>query len=325
MSKLTVVIYSKEKYPYWQFPSWLYEELKRSFPQLQFILSYGNPPLEVLISEADILITGRFPRELFAKAKKLKWIHSLFAGVGNMLFKEMVDSPIVITNSRGVNAEAAALHAVTLSLALLRGLPFAFALKNKKEYNHAFFTEEFLPLETSEIVAGIMGYGQIGKRVIQMLSAMGFRTFCLRRKKERADCEKTFFFDQLEEFLRQIDLLIITAPLTDKTYGLINLDRLKLLKGFLVNVARGKIIIEEDLIKALQEGIIKGAALDVFETEPLSPESPLWKMDNVIITPHIGGTSSLYWKRMKDLLKEQLKRFLEGKPLLNIVNKHEGY
>lgn len=325
MSKPTVVIYTDEKYRYWQFPVWLYEELQKDFPQLHFVLSHGNPPLEDLISEADILITGRFPRELFPKAKKLKWIHSPFAGVGNMLFEEMVNSSIIITNSRGINAEAVALHAVTLSLALLRGLPYAFALKTRKEYNHAFFTENFMPVETSEVIAGIMGFGQVGSRVAKMLSGMGFRTFCLRRKKENTNCEKTFLFEQLEEFLRQINLLIITAPLTEKTCGLIDLKRMNLLSGFLVNVARGKIVVEEDLVKALQEGVVKGAALDVFEKEPLSPESPLWEMDNVIITPHIAGTSSLYWGKMKELLKEQFKRFLQGKQLLNVVDKREGY
>ncbi len=318
---MKVLIYSPEKYPFWRFPRWLFEELEREFPSLDFVLNFGDRPLGELIMDAEVLISGRLDRESFMKASRLRWVHSPFVGVGNMLFREMVESSVIITNSRGVNAEAVATHAVTLSLALIRGLPWAFEKKKKHEYDHLFFTEKFLPLEPSLVPAGVFGYGEIGRRVGRKLKALGFEVFCLNSSGK----EGCFSFPQLDEFLDRVELLIIAAPRTSQTENCINLQRMERLGGFLVNVGRGKIVVEQDLVTALERGKLMGAALDVFGEEPLPRESPLWKIPNLIITPHIAGTSPLFWKREGELIKENLRRFLRAEPLLNQVDKTRGY
>ncbi len=320
-----VVIYSVEHHPFWLFPSWLAEELASTFPQFTFVLSHGEPPLEELIEDAEVLITGRMTPELLARARKLRWIHSPYAGVGNMLFREMVESPVIITNSKGVNAEAVALHALSLSLALLRGLHLACSFKRQRLFDHPGFISRFIPLETELVKVGIFGFGQIGRRLASKFMALGFETYCLRRRKAQTPCHRTYTMEELDEFLKRVDLLVLAAPRTSQTTGLFNYERLSLVGGFLVNVARGKLVVEQDLIRALREGRLKGAALDVFEKEPLPPESPLWDMDNVIITPHVAGASPLFWKKMKELLMEQFRRYLKGEALLNVVDKKAGY
>ncbi len=318
---MKVLIYSPEKIPFWRFPLWLAEEIRREFPSLEVEVNFGDRPLGELIDSAEILVSGRLSPEDFRRARRLRWVHSPFVGVGNMLFEEMVESPVIITNSRGVNAEAVSIHAVGLSLALIRGLAWAFYKKEQRQYDHRFFTEVFIPLEPQEVVAGVFGYGEIGRRVFRRLKALGFEVLCLNSSGTKG----CYPFSSLDQFLEKINLLVISAPRTPQTQGCIDLRRMEILGGFLVNVGRGKIVVEEDLIKALRERVLKGAALDVFEREPLPQESPLWEIPNLIITPHIAGTSSLFWKREGQLLKENLRRFLEGKSLLNQVNKKRGY
>ncbi len=321
MKKIRVLIYSPERIPFWRFPLWLVEEIRREFPSLEVEVNFGDRPLSELIGSAEVLVSGRLRREEFLMARRLRWVHSPFVGVGNMLFSEMVESPVVITNSRGVNAEAVATHAVSLSLALIRGLAWAFEKKKNRDYDHRFFTEAFLPREPQEVVAGVFGYGEIGRRVFRRLKALGFETVCLNSSGTRG----CYPFSSLEDFLERIELLVISAPRTPQTQGCIDLRRMEILGGFVVNVGRGKIVVEEDLARALKEGHLKGAALDVFEREPLPKESPLWEIPNLIITPHIAGTSPLFWRREGELLKENLRRFLEGRPLLNRVDKRRGY
>jgi len=318
---MKVLIYSRQKIDFWKFPEWVVAELKKEFPDIDFLISYGERPLEELITDADILITSRLTPEEFSRARKLKWIHSPFVGIGNFLFEEFVKSPVKLTNSRGVNAEAVIIHTITLALSLLRGIPWAFKLKNERTFNQEFFVKDFFPLEPPEVNVGIMGFGKIGKGVGKRLKSLGFKVKCLNRSGKKG----CFPFEKLDQFLEGIDFLIITAPRTRLSEGCIDYERMKKLNGFIVNTGRGKIIVEKDLVKALREGIIKGAALDVFESEPLHPESPLWKMPNVIITPHISGFSRQFWKRELELIKENLKRFIQGKRLKNLVNKKLGY
>lgn len=318
---MKVLIYSRQEIEFWKFPIWLIEELRKKFPTITFEVNYGETPLEDIIEDADILITSRLTQKEFKRAKNLKWIHSPFVGIGNMMFEELMNSPVLLTNSRGVNREAVSTHAVTLALALIRGIPWSFHLKAKRKYHHLFFTTEFIPLEPSEIKVGIMGYGEIGSSIGAKMQSLGFEVLCLTR----SGAGNCFSLREIDEFLRKIDMLIIAAPRTKENEGIINYQRMKILRGFLVNVGRGKIVVEADLISALKGKTLKGAALDVFEREPLPAESPLWEVPNLIITPHISGSSRLFWKRQMSLIEENLKLFLQGKPLKNLVNKNLGY
>ncbi len=318
---MKVLIYSRQKIEFWKFPRWVVEDLRSKYPEVNFEINYGEDPLSEIIEDVDVLITSRLTPEEFRRAKKLRWIHSPFVGVGNMLFDELVNSPVLLTNSRGVNKEAVSTHAVAMALALIRGIPWAFHFKNERKYDHSFFTTDFIPMEPSEVKIGIMGYGEIGSSIGEKMKSLGFEVLCLTRSGS-GNC---FSLEQLDQFLEKIDALIIAAPRTKENEGIINYRRMKILGGFLINVGRGKIVVESDLTSALKDGTLKGAALDVFEKEPLPPESPLWEIPGLIITPHTSGTSRLFWKRQKQLIEENLKLFLQGKGLKNLVNKKLGY
>ncbi len=318
---MKVLIYSREKTDYWKFPIWLFENLKKKFTLIDFEINFGDMPLEKLIRDADVLISGKLYPEEFKAARRLRWVHSPFVGIGNMLFEEFKKSPVLLTNSKGINTESVATHAVSLSLALIRGLPWAFHLKNEKNYTHRFFTTKFFPMEPREVKVGIMGYGEIGKRIGKKMTSIGFEIICMNRSGENA----CFTFNQINDFLSAVDLLIITVPRTAETEGSIDYKRMKLLGGFLVNVGRGKVVVERDLIRALKDGSLKAAALDVFYREPLPTDSPLWEIPNLMITPHIAGATKFFWKGEGKLIVENLSRFLEGKLLKNLVNKKSGY
>jgi phosphoglycerate dehydrogenase-like enzyme len=189
-----------------------------------------------------------------------------------------------------------------------------------------------IPFEVEGKTMGILGYGSIGKEIASRCKALGMNVVGLRRDEpsspqnnDRADI--IFQDDHLEELLRNSDFVTVALPLTEETRGMIGEEELRMMKkeAYLINIARGGIIKEDVLIKALNNGWIAGAALDVFEKEPLAADHPFYKMSNVLITPHISGTNPEYMNRVIEIFADNLERYLEGKPLKNVVDKKQGY
>jgi phosphoglycerate dehydrogenase-like enzyme len=290
------------------------------------IVNAGQEGIAEAILEADIFCGHAkvpMPWAEVVRKGRLKWIQSSAAGLDHCLTPEVIASPIVVTSASGLFANQVAETTFALLLGLLRSMPVFFRAQEKRE---------FIRRPTSDLhgrTVGIVGLGGNGRRIAEILSA--FQTRILATDFFPTHCpphvEALWPIDKLDELLRQAEILILTLPLNESTLGLINANKLSLLpKGaVLINVARGQVVVEKDLVAALQSGHLSGAGLDVTEIEPLPVDSPLWQMPQVMITPHVGAQSR---RRLDDttlLICENLKRYLAGAKPWNQVEKHLGF
>ena len=326
--RILISVYSD--LPTWNIPDDEVARVRREFPHHEVVHARDAAETVSLIGEAEAAFSSMIDRAALAAAPGLKWVHSPAAGVGSMLFPELVASPVVLTNSRGMHADAMAEHVIGVIIALLRKLPEAFAHQAARRWGHeAMSAGEPLRLVKGSTV-GIIGPGAIGTAVARLASAMGATVDAIRRRPERGTPEgahAVYAPPQLADRLPHWDVVVLTAPLTPETRGMIGAAQLALMKpgALLVNVGRGKLVKEADLIAALRAGRIRAAALDVVEHEPLDPASPLWDLPNVLITPHVSGLRDDYWPRATDLFIENLRRYEAGEPLRNVVDKNSGY
>jgi D-2-hydroxyacid dehydrogenase (NADP+) len=246
-----------------------------------------------------------------------------------MLFPSLMASDVILTNSRGMHAETIAEHVIALTLALFRGVPTAVRRQSER-----MWAQEELSVPGPRLLRGstmgIVGLGGIGAAIAAAASGLGMRVEGLRRRTNAeplAGVHAAYPIGALHERLPHWDVVVLAAPQTRETQGLIGAPELALMRrdAILVNIARGKLVREADLIDALTRGLIGGAALDVVEDEPLDPGSPLWGLPNVFITPHVAGFRPQYWERLTDLFLENLRRYRANEPLLNVVDKQAGY
>ncbi len=277
-------------------------------------------------NEAQVIQPGHWSEELWKSAPGLKWMQSGGAGVETYLTPDFIESPIVLTNARGIYATPIADHVMAFVLHFSR--LFNDLLRRQMKHEWADWGE----CEADELAGntlGIGGLGGIGSEVARRAKAFGMRVIATRRREElpSENVDEVRGADQLPWLLEQSDYVALCAALTPKTRHLIGEDELKLMKptAYLMNIGRGGLIDEHALIAALKDTEIAGAGLDVFEQEPLPTDSPLWDIPNVLITPHNGGTSPRSHERMMDLFRENLRRYVAGQPLLNVVDKAEGY
>ena len=263
------------------------------------------------------------PWDEVVRAGRLRWIQSSAAGLDHCLTPAVVDSPIVVTSASGVLADQVAEHTVALLTGLLRSLPEFFRAQQRREY----VRRRRAILHRATI--GIVGFGGVGRRVAEVLSP--FRTRILATDMFPVDrpahVESLWPAERLDDLLPIVDVPILCLPLTPQTRGIINARRLAWLKPgtLLINVARGLLVVEEDLVAALESGHLGGAGLDVAAQEPLPPASRLWDIDRVILTPHVAGQSARRIDDMTDFFCENLRRYLSGRPLLNLVDKRLGF
>jgi phosphoglycerate dehydrogenase-like enzyme len=239
----------------------------------------------------------------------------------------MQASAVIMSNSRGMNAGAVAEHALLLMLAVTRRLPEAVRAQDARRWISNDLSG--LPLLRGKTL-GIVGLGAIGQELAVMAAALGMRVIGTRREvgdAVPAGVAEALAPDALPRLLAAADYVVVAAPLTAETRGMLGAAEFRQMKrsAWLVNVARGKIVREADLVAALREGGIAGAALDVVEHEPLDAASPLWGMPNVLLTPHVGGFREDYWDAATDLFAANLVRYLDGEQPANIVDKRAGY
>ncbi|HUF31280.1 MAG TPA: D-2-hydroxyacid dehydrogenase [Gemmatimonadaceae bacterium] len=284
------------------------------------------------IRDAEVYVGYGFTPALFAAATKLRWVHSASAGVGSLLFPEIVRSDVVVTNSAGIYAVPIAEYVVGGILALLRGFDLAIAAQRERRWEKQPFDGAGSPLrEMGEVRALIIGGGGIGGAIAGRLAALGSQCTAIRRRPELgppAGCSRVAGPHQLDELLPLHNVLIIAAPATSETRGLVTGERLDRLSkaAIVVNVARGALLDEEALAERLLSGRLRGAVLDVFREEPLSHDSPLWAIPTAILTPHVAGVSpNVYWERQSGLLLENWNSYVRGEPLRNTVDKAAGY
>jgi phosphoglycerate dehydrogenase-like enzyme len=254
---------------------------------------------------------GEMLREVWPLPSGLRWIHALGAGVESLPFDLLRETDIVVTNSRGVYADALAEFVVAAIMWFAKGLPRLARNQREKKW------EPFVVQRLEGATLGIVGYGSIGRAVAARLAPMGMSIAGATRHGDTL----------LDDVLAQSDYVVVSTPLTEETHHLISSRRIALLKpeAVLINISRGSVVDEAALIDALRSRRIGGAALDVFETEPLPSDSPLWTLDNVLISPHSADQTADSHERAMAFFRHNLERFRRGEPLENVVDKAAGY
>ncbi|CAN5676358.1 D-2-hydroxyacid dehydrogenase [soil metagenome] len=342
-----LVLHLRDTRPIWAIPHWAVAEIRDALPSGWEMLEVevpadgrgdgGGPSAEALraIRGAEVYLGYGIPRELLIAATtppedKLRWAHSAAAGVGGSLYPEMLRSAVTLTNSAGIHAAPIAETVVAMILHFARGLDFAVRAQAERKWLKEPFEHADTPVrEISGLTLGIVGFGGIGREAASRAAALGMRPLALRRSGTDAPpgVELVTGEGALERLLERSDVLLLSVPETPETRGLVGRAELaRLPEGALViNVARGGVLDEDALVDCLRSGHLRGAALDVFREEPLPPQSPLWSLPNVLVTPHVSGTSRGFWRREADLILANLRRYRDGEPLINVVDKQAGY
>lgn len=293
-----------------------------------------RPSDEVMsaIRDAEVYFGFGIPKLLFAEAKRLRWVHSAAAGVGSALYPEMVASDVLFTNSAGIHAVPIAEYVVAAVLHFLRGLDIAIDQQRRTEWNKTPFVRvDSVLREMDTVRALIVGVGGLGGAAGERLSALGARCTGVRRRVDLGPppgFERVIAIDQLDAELPNHDVVVLAAPLTRQTAGLLTAERLDLLPSgaIVINVARGAMLDESALVDRLGDGRLRAAALDVFREEPLPATSPLWQVRQILLTPHVSPVSpGRFWPRQLDLFLDNWRRYLRHEPLRNIVDKLAGY
>jgi len=328
----TVLVAIFSRFQAWNIPPANVAALRGQFPQHTFLHARGNEEARELVADADILFTAVLRPDVFEAARRLQWIHSPAAGLESILFPAVFESPVIVTNSRGLSADTIAEHVLSVVFALFRKLPMAVEAQRSREWAQAAMTAD-TPLRT---VAGsrvlIVGLGAIGLAVAQRFASLGAHVDAVRRRPELSrpsGIDRVVTTERLLDLLPSADIVVLAAPETAATRHLVGGHELAAMRpgSVLVNVSRGALVDEAALAVALAPPSARAlaAALDVFEHEPLPKESPLWTLPNVIITPHVAGFRPDHWDAVCSLFAENLHRFDSGQALLNVVDKTEGY
>jgi phosphoglycerate dehydrogenase-like enzyme len=293
-----------------------------------------RPSDEVMeaIRNAEAYYGFGIPRLLFLEAKRLRWVHSAAAGVGTALHREMMESDVAFTNSAGIHAIPIAEYVVAGILHFLRGLDIALDQQRRTEWNKApFVAMDSVLREVDSVRALIVGVGGIGGAIGERLSALGARCTGVRRRVGLGPppgFERVVSLEELDAELPKHDVVVMAAPQTAETNGLLTAARLDLLPAtaIVVNVARGALVDEDALVARLRDGRLRGAVLDVFRQEPLAPTSGLWRLRQVLLTPHISPVSpGRFWPRQLDLFLDNWNRYSKGEQLRNVVDTQAGY
>ena len=327
--KLLIVLH--HRFELWNAPAWFAEKLRAEFPQVEVVHLNSYDGVEAHLRDTEIAVAWSLRPEQFKAAPKLRWIHSPAAAVHQLIFPELVASDVLLTNAREVHGPVVAEHVIALIFALAKALPAAARLQQKHAWGQeAMWRGRLRPREVAGATLGLVGMGSIGRAVAKHASALSMRVIAVREHPEQPKPEfvaQVLPFSLLDELLAHADFVVLAAPLTPETRGLMNAARLAKMKpdASLINVGRGPLIDEAALGDVLREHKIAGAALDVFEKEPLPPESPLWDLENLLITPHTAGLTEKLWERHYHLISENLRRYLAKQPLLAVVDKKRGY
>lgn len=300
------------------------QEIRRSAPGLDVVVTSSPSEAQKHIRDADIV--AGYPATIppVLAAKNLKWIHSFSAGVDRVLTEEVRKSDIVLSNSSGIHATPIAEHIMGFLLLWTRKFRETFEAQEHKEWNKR---EDLTELAGK--TALIAGLGDIGLEAARLCHAFNMTVLAtVRRERQKPDVVDELVTDEhMDALLPRADFVVVCLPYTSATHHRFGKQQFASMKknAAILNIGRGSIIDEGALVEALRQKVIAGALLDVTETEPLPKESPLWEMDNVIITPHHSGFSEKYTDRAIDRFCLNLEAFLAGKPLPNLVDKEQGY
>ena len=281
------------------------------------------------IAEADAVFNGMGKGDVLKKvlphAKSVRWIHSMSAGVEHLMFPEIVESPVPLTNARGVFAESLGEFVIAGALYFAKDFPRMRRAQAARKWE--IFDVEMLNRQSMAIV----GYGEIGRAAARRAKALGMKVYATRRRpellKDDPIVDEGFSPDDRGAMIAKADYIVAAAAITPETRGLIGEKEFAAMKptAVIMNVGRGPVIDEAAMIRALQDGRIKGAVLDVFDKEPLPDEHPFWRLDNVLVSPHTADHVEGWMEDAMRFFVENFGRFYRGEPLQNIVDKKAGY
>ncbi len=290
----------------------------------------AEPPTapEEILSQIQVMYTTDLSAERFRQLKQIEWLHCPFAGVNRILGIEAVQhSPVKITNGSGIISNSVADQVMAYVLMFSRQM----VRQHEAQQRHEWIFQQMRGQvdELAGQTVGLIGYGRIAAAIARRARGFDMRVIATRNRLEEpaSDLDQVLGTGQLDVLLAQADYVVVTAPLTPQTQGMLGAAQFEKMKptAYLINIARGQLVREGELIEALQAKKLAGAGLDVFETEPLPPASPLWEMPNVIITPHSAGIYKRLVPRSVEFFCRQLTHYLNDEPLENLVSRERGY
>ncbi len=327
-TKLVICVW--HPFDLWRPHASMAEAVRRRWPEMRVVHLPNYERLEAELPDTQIFVGYSIRPQQLPWARQLKWIHSTAAGVAQLTYPALRESGILVTNASGVHSIPIAEHVIGMMLSLSRKFPEAF----RHQQNHRWAQQEIWdakphPGELHGAVFLLIGLGAIGKEIARRAQAFGMNIQAVTRSGSGDNflAAKIYPATQLESALAQADYIVVAAPETPATNKLLGARQFAAMKptAFVINVARGSIIDEAALAAALEQNKIAGAALDVAAEEPLPPESPLWRLDKILITPHLAAASEHLWPRQTDLLLRNLDLWFAGKELINRVDFERGY
>ena len=327
-TKLVICVW--HHFSLWNPPPEMAARIRERWPAMRVVHLPNYDGLVAELPDTDIFVGFSLRAEQFGHARKLKWLHSTAAGVGQLMYPELRRSGIEVTNASGVHTIPMAEHILGLLVAMARRFPDCFRYQQLAHWaQQELWNAPVRPRELHGQTLLLIGFGAIGRAVAKIAHPLGMRVWAVTRSGEGdgALAEKIVPVTMLHEVLSEADFVILAAPETPETRRMIGAPELARMKpsAYFMNVSRGALVDEPSLIAALERREIAGAALDVASQEPLPPESPLWKLENVFITPHMSAVSEHLWTRQTDLLLTNLERWFSGGELLNRVDLERGY
>jgi len=295
--------------------------LREGRENIQLLVCKNKEQINQVINKGDIIFSGyTFPVDLISKAGNLKWIQSMSAGVENYARSKLIPPNVIITKIKGIFGPIMSEYVVGYILAITQNMKKVFHNQKKRHW------QPFVVDSVRHKTVGVMGLGSVGAYIAYQVYLMGAVVIALEEQEKRLPyVSQEYPVTEIEEFLGRSDFVVVTVPLTDATEGTIGEKEFKMMKksAYLINVSRGPLVQERALLKALKQGSIAGAVLDVFNEEPLPKDHELWNLDNVVITPHISGPDIP--EEIAKLFLENLKRFEEGKKLVGAVDREKAY
>ena len=289
-----------------------------------YVLPTSRDELVAECEDTDIFF-GFCSEDIFPHLSNVKWVQASSAGMDKHMYPNMRQSDVILTNAAGLYGTHVADQAFALLLGLTRGIHHFV----RNQDNHKWGGSKSPMIEIDGFIIGIVGLGGIGMQMVKRAKGFDMHVIAVDayRTEKPENVDELMPMDKLADMMSRVDVVMIACPLTEETRGLINAENLSVMQptAYLINVARGPIVNEADFIEVLQAGKIAGAGLDVTEVEPLDKESPLWDMDNVIITPHAAGGSQHRMHRITEFFLDNLERYLNGEELKNIVDKQLGF
>ena len=289
-----------------------------------YVLPTSRDELVAECEDTDIFF-GFCSEDIFPHLSNVKWVQASSAGMDKHMYPNMRESDVILTNAAGLYGTHVADQAFALLLGLTRGIHHFV----RNQDNHKWGGSKSPMIEIDGFKIGIVGLGGIGMQMVKRAKGFDMHVIAVDayRTEKPENVDELMPMEKLADMMSRVDVVMIACPLTEETRGLINAENLSVMQptAYLINVARGPIVNEADLIEVLQAGKIAGAGLDVTEVEPLDKESPLWDMDNVIITPHAAGGSQHRMHRITEFFLDNLERYLKGEELKNVVDKQLGF